>query len=204
MPNWAWPGLVTMTPGARPAPIARKRSRARTAQRSVRCIEARTSAASAGSARHSSSTMDTSDPSCAWMSAAFSGVSRCDDPSRCDLEARALLVDRPARRQAEHLIAAAVGQDRTRPARERVQPAAPRDQVVAGPQIQMVGVAQENLGAQVFEIAVGHALDGALRAHGHEGRRFDRPVRRGHHAAARGAVAMGHLKGKRHVLSLVE
>ena len=68
----------------------------------------------------------------------------------------------------------------------------------------MVGVAQKNLGAGRFEIAMGHALDGALRADGHERRRLDRAVRRGHHAAARAAVAIDDLKTKRHVLSLVE
>ena len=38
----------------------------------------------AGYARHSSSTIAMSDPSCAWISVAFSGVSRCAEPSRCD------------------------------------------------------------------------------------------------------------------------
>ena len=86
-----------------------------------------------------------SDPSCAWMSAAFSGVSRCAEPSRCDRKSRALLVDRPALGEAEHLVAAAVGEDRLRPADEAVQPAAPRDQIVAGPQIQVIGVAEQDL-----------------------------------------------------------
>ena len=63
-------------------------------------------------------------------------------------EVRALLVDRAPRGEAEHLIAAAVGQDRPRPADEAVQAAAPRDEIVAGPQIQVIGVAQQDLGAE--------------------------------------------------------
>ena len=53
-----------------------------------------------------------SDPSCAWMSAAFSGVSRCAEPSRCDLKRApsSSIVRRVG--EAEHLIAAAVGEDR--------------------------------------------------------------------------------------------
>ena len=72
-----------------------------------------------------------------------------------------------------------------RPADEAVQPAAPRDQIVAGTQVEMVGVAEENLGAERFEIAVRHALDGALRADRHERRRLDVAVRGRHHARAR-------------------
>jgi len=68
----------------------------------------------------------------------------------------------------------------------------------------VVGVAQENLGAKGFEIAMGDAFDRALRADGHERGRLDRTVRRGHHAAACAAVALDNLKTKRHVLSLVE
>ena len=73
-------------------------------------------------------------------------------------EPRALLVDRAPRRQAEHLIAAAVGENRLRPADEAMQPAAPRDQIVAGTQVEVIGVAEQNLGAERLEIAVRHAL----------------------------------------------
>jgi hypothetical protein len=52
-------------------------------------------------------TIATSDPSCAWISTAFSGVRRCQ-ASRCDLK-RTLLVDRAA--AAEDLITAAVGKN---------------------------------------------------------------------------------------------
>ena len=69
-------------------------------------------------------------------------------------ELRALFVDRPPRRKAEDLIAAAVGQNRPRPADEPVQAALAGDQIVAGTQIEMIGVAEDDLGADRFEIAV--------------------------------------------------
>ena len=97
------------------ASSASKRSRAapRPSQRALH-RRARRVSSPPDAARHSSSTIAMSDPSCAWMSAAFSGVSRCARPVEMRPEVRALLVDRPARGEAEDLIAAAVGQDRTR------------------------------------------------------------------------------------------
>ena len=54
-----------------------------------------------------------------------------------------------------------------------MQAAAPRDQIVAGPQIEMIGVAQQDLGAERLELAVRDALHRALRADRHERRRLD-------------------------------
>ena len=45
-------------------------------------------------------------------------------------------------RQAEHLKPAAVGEDRPRPADEAMKAAAPRDELVAGAQQQVIGVAE--------------------------------------------------------------
>src|SRR5712675_2310900 len=85
----------------------------------------------------------------------------------------AVLGDRAPGGEAEHLIAATVGEDGPRPSDERVKAAAPSDQVVAWPQVEVIRVAQENVGAELFEILVEDALDGALRAHRHEGRRLN-------------------------------
>ena len=137
-----------MTPATSPSRERQAIARARAAQRSVRSIDRARGAASAGCARHSSSTIAMSDPSCAWMSVAFSGVSRCAEPSRCDRKRAPSSSIVRAIGEAEHLVAAAVGEDRSGPADEAVQPAAPRDQVVAGPQIQMIGVAEQDLGAE--------------------------------------------------------
>ena len=109
-------------------------------------------------------------------------------------EVRPVLVDRPPRGEAEHLIPAAVGQDRLRPADEPVEPAPAGDEIVAGPQIQVIGVAQQDLGADRFEIAVRDAFHGALRPDRHERRRLDVAVGGGHDAAARAAVRVCHAK----------
>ena len=94
------------------------------------------------------------------------------------LELGAFFPDDAALGQAEHLEAAAVGEDRPRPADERVQAAAARDQLVARPQEQVIGVAEDDLGADRLEVAVQRRLDRALRAHRHERRRLHDAVRR--------------------------
>jgi hypothetical protein len=54
----------------------------------------------------------------------------------------------------------------------------------------MVRVAQEDLRADVLEIAVRECFDRTLSAHGHEGRRLDVAVRGSHHAAPRAAIGV--------------
>ncbi len=84
-----------------------------------------------------------SDPSWAWMSVARSGVRRWEEPSRCELNLAPSSLDRASRRETEDLVAAAVSEDRLRPADKPVETAASRDEIVAGPQVQMIGIAQE-------------------------------------------------------------
>ena len=144
----------------------------------------------AGVAMHSSSTIAMSEPSWAWMSVAQLGRQQVQRAVEMRAELRALLADASHRRQAEHLVAAAVGQDRSLPADEAMQPAGPRDQLVARPQEEVIGVAEDDLGAEILEVAMGDRLDRAARADRHEGRRLDDAVRRPQLAAARGAVAM--------------
>ena len=69
------------------------------------------------------------------------------------------MIDAPVG-QAEDLKAAAVGEDGPVPADEAVQPAAARDQLVARPKKQVVGVAEDDLGARLLEVAVPRALTG--------------------------------------------
>ena len=78
-------------------------------------------------------------------------------------EGRALLVHFSARREAEYLIAAAVGQDRLVPADEFVKPAQSANALGAGTQIEMIGIREDDLGAEVLEIAMRDRLYGALR-----------------------------------------
>jgi hypothetical protein len=72
-----------------------------------------------------------------------------------------------------------------------VQPAAALDQLVAGPEKQVIRVAEHNLGPGGFDVAMQHRLDRPLRADGHEGRGLDAAVRRLDAAEARPAVGGG-------------
>src|SRR5262245_47329036 len=74
------------------------------------------------------------------------------------LKLGAILRDLPALSQAEDLIAATVSQDWFTPTDKFVEAATPGHQIVAGPQIQMVGVAQQNFGADSVELLVRRTL----------------------------------------------
>ena len=114
------------------------------------------------------------------------------------LEPRALVGDPAHAREAEHLIAAAVGEDRPVPGHEPVQPAAPRDQIVTGPQVQVIGVAQNDLGAERLEAVVERGLHRAARADRHERRRLDAAVRECEGTASRAPVAVGDVEAEGH------
>ena len=88
-----------------------------------------------------------SESSSAWISSERSGVSRCAEPSMCELEGDAVLVELAELRQRHHLEAAGVGQDRPRPVGEGVQAAERRHPLGARPQHQVIGVAEDDVGA---------------------------------------------------------
>ena len=72
----------------------------------------------------------------------------------------AFLLDLAQGRQRKHLKAAGVGQHRTVPAHEFVQTAHLLDDLVARPDVQMIGVGQLNLAAKLLEIErVNRTLD---------------------------------------------
>ena len=75
-----------------------------------------------------------------------------------------------------------------RPVHERVQAAKRRDALGARPQHQVIGVAEQDVGAGRAHGRGVHALDGRLRADRHEGGRAHRAVRGRNLAEARGAV----------------
>jgi hypothetical protein len=95
-------------------------------------------------------------------------------------EDRAIVID--LGRQREDLIAARVGQDVPAPVRETMQTAQRLDGVDAGPQHEVIRVAQHHVGTEHFEIARRQMAHGATRADGHETRR-DEVAARGVHAA---------------------
>ena len=88
-------------------------------------------------------------------------------------EAHAFVRDFAQLAEAEDLEAAGVGEHGARPADEAVQAAHAADGFVPGAQIEVVGVAENDLRAQRFEHVLGDGLDRSGRADRHEDRGFD-------------------------------
>ena len=61
-----------------------------------------------------------------------------------------------------------------------MQPAHAPDRLVARPQIEVIGVGKNDLCTEGFEHILRDSLDSPGRAHRHENRRFDGPVRQMH------------------------
>ena len=197
MPNCACPGLLTVDAAATgPSRSASKRARARPAHRSVRTIDSRAAATSDGMRQ---TLVEHHRDVGTELSLDVGRLFRRQQvrrPVEVRSEVRSLLVDGAPRREAEHLIAAAVGEDRPRPADEAVEPAAPRDQVVAGTQIEMIGVAEEHLGAEPLEIPVRHPLTAPCVPTGMNAGVSTAPCGGRHHAAARAPVGVRQRKSK--------
>ncbi len=80
-------------------------------------------------------------------------------------------------REREHLKSAAVGKNRPVPVLELVEAAGLAENLKTRAQVEMVGVAEYNLGLDVLhQVPVVDALDGTYRPHGHEYRRLNRTV----------------------------
>ena len=110
-------------------------------------------------------------------------------------ECDAFFRDFAERRQRENLEAAAVGQNGAGPVHKAVQTAEGSDNVFAGAEVQVIGVGQLDLTADLFQIFGGQtALDGGLRADVHKDGGFHRPVGAGEAAAARAAVCLQQFK----------
>ena len=99
--------------------------------------------------------------------------------------------------EREDLEAARIGQDRAVPAGEGVQPAELGDHVVAGPEVQVVGVAEDDLRADRAQLVRVEALDRPLRADRHERGRPHFAVRGAKDPGAGGAVGGGDLEAHR-------
>ena len=105
--------------------------------------------------------------------------------------------------QAEYLKSTRVRQDGAPPRHELVQPAHPANRLDTGPEIQVVGITQYDLRAQLFENVLRHSLDRRHRSHRHEYRSFAFAMWRGHPPKARSATGSFKVKRKRHVLGIV-
>jgi hypothetical protein len=97
-------------------------------------------------------------------------------------------------REAEHLEAAGVGEDRPVPAHEAMQSAELTHEAVPRPQKQVIGVGEHDLGAGGAEVVGPERLHRGVRADGHEDRRLDHPVGSRQTARARGAVGRSQLE----------
>ena len=128
-----------------------------------------------------------------------------EDPVPVDVggEGDPLLPDLPQRGQGEHLEPAGVRQDRAVPVHELVEPPHLPDDMVARPQVQVVGVAELDLAAHLLQIMGGDAaLDGPLCAYVHEHRRLDHAAVGAGEFAAPGA-ALGFQHFEHPVISLI-
>ena len=95
------------------------------------------------------------------------------------MEGHALFGDVAQLGETEHLESAAVGEDGAVPAGELVQAAQLCHQLVPRTQVQVVGVAQHHLAANVLQVKGGQtALDGGGGGHVHERGRLHRAVHR--------------------------
>jgi hypothetical protein len=112
------------------------------------------------------------------------------------LELDAGLAASAERVEREHLEAARVREHRAVPAHEAVQPAVRRDQLLAGPQVQMIGVREHALHAHPRELVRSESAHSAERGDGEEGRRLEHAVRGEQPARARRAVARGELEAR--------
>ena len=194
MPNKDWPGLVEAST------CACAYSRQRRAHSVVRLSDSAARAWSAVYSMHSSRTMAMSEPSACWISMDFSGVRKCSEPSRCERNTAPSSVTLRSSAKLNtwkppESVRIAPGQDMN-----LMQPAKPANQFMAGAQIQVIRVAQQNLHAQFAERLLRQPLHRARRAHGHERRRIDDAMRRCQPAQARaGRIGFQYLKMKIHL-----
>ncbi len=93
--------------------------------------------------------------------------------------------------QAENLEAAAVSQERAGPVHELMQTAGGAKDIQAGADGEMVGVAQENLGAHLAQLARVQRLHAGLRANRHEDGGLDCPTGGREPAQARPGQGIG-------------
>lgn len=113
-------------------------------------------------------------------------------------EGDALFVELAQPGERHDLEAAGIGQDRVFPADQLVQTAKPGDPLGGRAQHQVIGIAEDNVGAGVAYLVEIHGLDGADRADRHEGRCADFAARHGNFAEA--GAGIGLLQGELEVL----
>ena len=106
------------------------------------------------------------------------------------LEGHTVIIDLAGLRQREDLEAARIGQHGTGPLHELMQATHVAHQLVAGTQVEVVGVAQHQRGVDILELFGREGLDRRLRANRRKDRREEISVRGGENPSA-GAVVFG-------------
>ena len=121
------------------------------------------------------------------------GSEKVRTPVEVRAEADAIISDFAQRVEREDLKAAGVGEQGARPTHESVQAAHAADGLMARAQVEVIGVAENDLRAEGFKHILRDGLDRSLRADGHEDRRFDGLMRedRGARGARRRRSARG-------------
>ena len=113
---------------------------------------------------------------------------------------RALLGDLGQLLQAEDLESAAIGEDGPIPVHKLVQAAETPDQLMAGPDIEMIGITEDNLGIHLGQVFRGDGLHRAQSAHRHKYRGLKGSMFGGHLAPTGGTAGGVTMKGKRGVI----
>ena len=90
-------------------------------------------------------------PSASWTSMVDSGVNIVRIAVQVRAEQHAFFGDLAQRVETENLESARIGEDRPGPVHELVQAAELADGLVAGPEEQMIGIAQDDLGVQIVQ-----------------------------------------------------
>ena len=94
------------------------------------------------------------------------------------LEVRPLFSDFSQLGQGEDLKSSAVSENRKAQSHEFVQPTLPGDHFLSRPDMEMVGISEDNLSSKFVKLRRRHSLDGALRANGHEHGRLNKTATR--------------------------
>ena len=105
------------------------------------------------------------------------------------LERHPLIIYLTGLRKRENLEAARIGEHRIRPAHEPMQTTQPSNHIVAGAQVEVIGVGEHKRGAQFLDLDRGERLDRCLRANGSKDWREKVAMRRSEDSRAGTVVA---------------
>jgi hypothetical protein len=108
----------------------------------------------------------------------------------------AVRIDLPVGGQAEYLVPARIGEDGTIPLHKRMQTAKATNQLVTRPQIEMVCIGEDELGARFVQITRLQRLDVGQRADRRERRHLDGAVGGVKGTQTGGAVRLMHFETK--------